>query len=55
MAEESRTKVQSFQEHLPLISAICNPGLRERHWDTLADIVLRGSIAQALPRICGSI
>ncbi|GFR45764.1 hypothetical protein Agub_g7181 [Astrephomene gubernaculifera] len=39
VAEEAKTRVQSFQEHLPLITAICNPGLRERHWAALADIV----------------
>ncbi|KAG2490029.1 hypothetical protein HYH03_011494 [Edaphochlamys debaryana] len=39
VAEEAKVKVQSFQEHIPLITAICNPGLRERHWGALADIV----------------
>ena len=28
-----------FQEYLPLISAICNPGLRERHWAQMAEVV----------------
>ena len=32
VAEEGRAKVAAFQEHLPLITAICNPGFRERHW-----------------------
>ncbi len=27
------------QEHLPLITAICNPGLRDRHWSSLAEVV----------------
>lgn len=27
------------QEHLPLITAICNPGLRDRHWASLAEVV----------------
>ncbi|GLI65190.1 hypothetical protein VaNZ11_008652 [Volvox africanus] len=39
VAEEAKSRVQSFQEHLPLITAICNPGLRERHWSALADLV----------------
>ena len=32
VAEEGKHKVENFQEHLPLIASICNPGLRERHW-----------------------
>eukprot|EP00955_Chlamydomonas_euryale_P000963 11408-Chlamydomonas_euryale.AAC.1 len=39
VAEEGRNKVSAFQEHLPLIAAICNPGLRDRHWAAMADIV----------------
>lgn len=31
--------MQGFQDHLPLVAAICNPGMRERHWVALADIV----------------
>ena len=32
-------QVAVFQEYLPLISAICNPGLRERHWAQMAEVV----------------
>lgn len=32
IAEEGKAKVASFQDHLPLVTAICNPGLRDRHW-----------------------
>lgn len=39
VAEDGKNKVQSFQENLPLITAICNPGLRERHWGVLAEVV----------------
>ena len=27
-----------MQEHLPLITAICNKGLRERHWQAIAEV-----------------
>lgn len=39
MAEEGKARVAAFQEHMPLIGAICNAGLRDRHWSALADIV----------------
>jgi hypothetical protein len=39
LAEEGRAKVTGFQAYIPLIAAVCNPGLRERHWATMADVV----------------
>ena len=32
-------KIKKFQENLPLMSAICNEGLRARHWAKLSEIV----------------
>ncbi len=40
VAEEGRGKVAAFQENLPLITAICNPGLRERHWQVRVCVCL---------------
>lgn len=34
---QCKEKIAAFQEYLPLINAVCNPGMRERHWDSLAD------------------
>ncbi|MEW5299252.1 MAG: hypothetical protein WDW36_002285 [Sanguina aurantia] len=39
MAEEGKARVAAFQEHMPLIGAVCNAGLRDRHWAALAGIV----------------
>lgn len=38
VAEEGKNRVQAFQQYMPLIAAICNPGMRQRHWDVLATI-----------------
>ena len=39
VAEECKAKVVGFQELLPLITAICNGGLHERHWEQIAAVV----------------
>ena len=31
-----RGKLEGFQEHLTLIKALRNPGLRDRHWDKIS-------------------
>ena len=32
IASKTKESVEAFREKLPIVSAICNPGLRERHW-----------------------
>lgn len=39
IAEECKAKIMGFQELLPLITAICNGGLHERHWEQIAAVV----------------
>lgn len=29
----------SSQEHVPVLSTLCNPGLRTRHWNAMSDII----------------
>lgn len=28
-------QIKDFKQHLPLVSVLCNKGLRPRHWDSL--------------------
>ena len=30
--------MDEFKEHLPLLSALFNPGLRDRHWEKMSEI-----------------
>uniref|UniRef100_A0AAV2LX57 Dynein heavy chain n=1 Tax=Knipowitschia caucasica TaxID=637954 RepID=A0AAV2LX57_KNICA len=32
-------EVKEFKEHVPLVSILCNPGIRQRHWDQMSKIV----------------
>ncbi|KAL7754340.1 hypothetical protein RI367_000321 [Sorochytrium milnesiophthora] len=39
VAEGLKNKLDKFKAHLPLISTLRNPGLKERHWENMAHIV----------------
>ncbi|CAH8446322.1 unnamed protein product [Heterobilharzia americana] len=39
IATKVRGKIEEFKEHLPLIRTLFNPGLRERHWAQISEIV----------------
>jgi len=32
VADRLRNKIEKFRLHQPLLNVICNPGIRERHW-----------------------
>ncbi|XP_063744092.1 dynein axonemal heavy chain 7 [Eleginops maclovinus] len=38
IATSMKTKVEDFKEHIPLVQVLCNPGLRERHWNAMAEV-----------------
>ncbi|KAI9090456.1 dynein heavy chain and region D6 of dynein motor-domain-containing protein [Phlyctochytrium arcticum] len=39
IAEITKDQIERFQVSLPLISTLCNPGLRERHWKEISQVV----------------
>ncbi|XP_073998137.1 dynein axonemal heavy chain 3-like isoform X3 [Rhodnius prolixus] len=39
VAETVRGKVDKFRQYIPVLEAICNPGLKERHWREISEIV----------------
>lgn len=39
LAENVRTKVGEFREHLPLIQRLGNTGMKARHWEQVSEII----------------
>lgn len=33
IADRCKIKIDKFKMHLPLLHTICNPGIRDRHWN----------------------
>lgn len=34
-----KTRLETFKIHMPLINALCNPGIKQRHWDMMNEKV----------------
>lgn len=32
-------RIEEFKEHMPLVMTLGNPGLKERHWEMISEIV----------------
>ena len=39
IATSIKNDVDEFKKSIPIIQTVCNPGLRDRHWEQMADIV----------------
>jgi len=37
-AEAARNKIERFRTFIPLLQAVCNPGLRDRHWKQMSNL-----------------
>ncbi|XP_060913896.1 dynein axonemal heavy chain 12 [Labrus mixtus] len=32
-------QIKEFKEHIPVVSILCNPGIRARHWEQMSEVV----------------
>ncbi|XP_014014461.1 dynein axonemal heavy chain 3 [Salmo salar] len=39
MADSFKIKIDKFKQHLPILTTICNPGIKDRHWERISTIV----------------
>ncbi|XP_074961219.1 dynein axonemal heavy chain 3 [Phalacrocorax aristotelis] len=39
LAETMKYKLDKFKQHLPVLSVVCNHGMKERHWEQINEIV----------------
>ncbi|XP_070580768.1 dynein axonemal heavy chain 3-like [Ptychodera flava] len=39
IANSVKGKIDKFKQHQTLLGVICNPGIRDRHWEQMSDIV----------------
>ncbi|KAK9537950.1 hypothetical protein VZT92_005520 [Zoarces viviparus] len=52
LADTVKTKVEDFKRHLPLVQILCNPGLRDRHWDAMSEVSGLDSLRPADDEAC---
>ena len=39
LAMSMKERIGAFKTHVPLVTILCNPGLRDRHWEGFADLL----------------
>ncbi|XP_041084991.1 dynein heavy chain 3, axonemal-like [Polyodon spathula] len=39
VADSIKVKIDKFKQYLPILSTICNPGIKQRHWEKISEIV----------------
>lgn len=41
IANDVKKDLIKFRDYLPIIRSLCNPGLKQRHWDQMNKIITR--------------
>ena len=39
MSTSLKADVEEFKTQVPILQVICNPGLRDRHWEQMTEVV----------------
>lgn len=44
VARSFKSKIDQFKQHLPILRTICNPGIKDRHWQKVSWNILLASL-----------
>lgn len=36
VAKTFKVKIEQFKKHMPILTTICNPGMKDRHWEKVS-------------------
>lgn len=36
VAKSFKIKIEEFKRHLPVLATICNPAIKDRHWEAVS-------------------
>ncbi|XP_047461369.1 dynein axonemal heavy chain 3 [Mugil cephalus] len=39
VAQIFKSKIDKFKQHMPILTTICNPGIKDRHWEKISSLV----------------
>ncbi|XP_016078231.1 PREDICTED: dynein heavy chain 3, axonemal [Miniopterus natalensis] len=39
LAENVKMKIDKFKQHIPILNISCNPGMKDRHWQQISELV----------------
>ncbi|XP_031243962.1 dynein heavy chain 3, axonemal [Mastomys coucha] len=39
LAENVKLKIEKFKQHIPILTIACNPGMKDRHWQQISEVV----------------
>lgn len=52
IADSVKGKIDKFKQHLPILHTICNPGIRDRHWEAVSPMIISTSCVACAVKDC---
>lgn len=55
LVEVVKSIIEEFKEHMPIVLTLGNPGMKQRHWDQVSEIVgfpIKVDTTMTLSKVC---